>query len=146
MEEDGGGGGGVGFMELLTSGKSILLFDGSASSSTVCFSGKQEEEREKENSKVSENSKKIAGKRLSTSIMTPKTECPASATSSFDGSTKVPFIYMCILATSIIKQICESQRRKEKLGDRITALQQLVSPFGKVIVNRDYINFMATLA
>ncbi|KAG6527145.1 hypothetical protein ZIOFF_009238 [Zingiber officinale] len=74
---------------------------------------------------------KIAGKRLSTSIMTPKTECPASATSSFDGSTKVPFIYMCILATSIIKQICESQRRKEKLGDRITALQQLVSPFGK---------------
>ncbi|XP_042455959.1 uncharacterized protein LOC122040636 isoform X2 [Zingiber officinale] len=145
MEEDGGGGGGVGFMELLTSGKSILLFDGSASSSTVCFSGKQEEEREKENSKVSENSK-IAGKRLSTSIMTPKTECPASATSSFDGSTKVPFIYMCILATSIIKQICESQRRKEKLGDRITALQQLVSPFGKVIVNRDYINFMATLA
>ncbi|XP_042455961.1 transcription factor bHLH114-like isoform X4 [Zingiber officinale] len=124
MEEDGGGGGGVGFMELLTSGKSILLFDGSASSSTVCFSGKQEEEREKENSKVSENSK-IAGKRLSTSIMTPKTECPASATSSFDGSTK---------------------RRKEKLGDRITALQQLVSPFGKVIVNRDYINFMATLA
>ncbi|XP_042461214.1 transcription factor bHLH103-like isoform X3 [Zingiber officinale] len=125
MEEDGGGGGGLGFMELLTSGKSILLFDGSASSSTVCFSGKQEEEREKENSKVSENSKKIAGKRLSTSIMTPKTECPASATSSFHGGTK---------------------RRKEKLGDRITALQQLVSPFGKVIVNRDYINFMATLA
>ncbi|XP_042461215.1 transcription factor bHLH114-like isoform X4 [Zingiber officinale] len=124
MEEDGGGGGGLGFMELLTSGKSILLFDGSASSSTVCFSGKQEEEREKENSKVSENSK-IAGKRLSTSIMTPKTECPASATSSFHGGTK---------------------RRKEKLGDRITALQQLVSPFGKVIVNRDYINFMATLA
>ncbi|KAG6523331.1 hypothetical protein ZIOFF_013187 [Zingiber officinale] len=74
---------------------------------------------------------KIAGKRLSTSIMTPKTECPASATSSFHGGTKVPFIYMRILATSIIKQICESQRRKEKLGDRITALQQLVSPFGK---------------
>jgi hypothetical protein len=24
--------------------------------------------------------------------------------------------------------------RKEKLGDRITALQQLVSPFGKVLV------------
>lgn len=26
------------------------------------------------------------------------------------------------------------QVRKEKLGDRITALQQLVSPFGKVFV------------
>jgi len=26
------------------------------------------------------------------------------------------------------------QVRKEKLGDRITALQQLVSPFGKVLV------------
>uniref|UniRef100_A0A453FPW6 Uncharacterized protein n=1 Tax=Aegilops tauschii subsp. strangulata TaxID=200361 RepID=A0A453FPW6_AEGTS len=28
----------------------------------------------------------------------------------------------------------ELQVRKEKLGDRITALQQLVSPFGKVLV------------
>ncbi|XP_074555619.1 transcription factor bHLH113-like [Curcuma longa] len=104
MEEDGGGG--LGFMELLTSGASILLFDGSASSSMLCFSGKQEEEEEEnENSKcsnVSENSKKIAVKK-------PKTECPASA-ASFHGSAK---------------------RRKEKLGDRITALQQLVSPFGK---------------
>jgi len=27
----------------------------------------------------------------------------------------------------------EKQVRKEKLGDRIAALQQLVSPFGKVI-------------
>jgi hypothetical protein len=27
------------------------------------------------------------------------------------------------------------QVRKEKLGDRITALQQLVSPFGKVSTN-----------
>lgn len=26
------------------------------------------------------------------------------------------------------------QVRKEKLGDRVTALQQLVSPFGKVLV------------
>uniref|UniRef100_A0A452ZGI6 Uncharacterized protein n=1 Tax=Aegilops tauschii subsp. strangulata TaxID=200361 RepID=A0A452ZGI6_AEGTS len=27
---------------------------------------------------------------------------------------------------------CVWQVRKEKLGDRVTALQQLVSPFGKV--------------
>lgn len=30
--------------------------------------------------------------------------------------------------------LCYHQVRKEKLGDRITALQQLVSPFGKVII------------
>jgi hypothetical protein len=27
---------------------------------------------------------------------------------------------------------CKFQVRKEKLGDRVTALQQLVAPFGKV--------------
>lgn len=38
----------------------------------------------------------------------------------------------------IVVFICweiEKQVRKEKLGDRIAALQQLVSPFGKVISN-----------
>jgi hypothetical protein len=34
------------------------------------------------------------------------------------------------------------QVRKEKLGDRITALQQLVSPFGKVQV-LSVINFLS---
>jgi hypothetical protein len=29
--------------------------------------------------------------------------------------------------------LVRAQVRKEKLGDRITALQQLVSPFGKVV-------------
>jgi hypothetical protein len=30
------------------------------------------------------------------------------------------------------------ERLKEQLGDRITALQQLVSPFGKVLVGPSY--------
>jgi len=33
------------------------------------------------------------------------------------------------------KKLLITQVRKEKLGDRITALHQLVSPFGKVKTN-----------
>ena len=36
-------------------------------------------------------------------------------------------------ASLLLIKLCNKfQVRKEKLGDRITALQQLVSPFGKV--------------
>lgn len=45
------------------------------------------------------------------------------------------YLYICKLRIHIVKSYLnclEIQVRKEKLGDRIAALQQLVAPFGKV--------------
>eukprot|EP00249_Psilotum_nudum_P022565 c28567_g1_i2 orf=500-1390(+) len=48
-----------------------------------------------------------------------------------DGSFNDPFKHPKILDSSSPGKNSQTQLRKEKLGDRIMALQQLVSPFGK---------------
>lgn len=45
----------------------------------------------------------------------------------------ISFIFLSTISTSYLVSCIKYQVRKEKLGDRITALHQLVSPFGKVI-------------
>lgn len=47
------------------------------------------------------------------------------------------FNYVGVLIYDETMLVCD-QVRKEKMGDRITALQQLVAPFGKVFSNIYY--------